>query len=390
MKINVFSDWWSPDYIGGAERSSEEVYTKFKDLGYDVSIFTLKNRQRKSSKVRSNYVFYIPNLCIRRSPYSNNFIKALDKCRKYFDFITPMFAAHFLLRGQPDVVIIHQIERIGYRLVKYLKRGNKDLLIIRVFHDLSDTCLLRSRFKRGKNCKKTCNLCFFKQKRYLEVSKFYSYTVSNSHFTKNKLVDLGIKSETNLVGYPVMFLNETPTVSPNVRHGKGLAYVGRIHHTKGIEIVIDVAARLNRELYLVGRGSFNYVRKLQNSADRLGVKVHFLNHLSSPYVAIEKLVSIVIVPSIWEEPFGRIPLEAVSHGFKVVHSNVGGLPEAAKFISPEPPTFSATDLSSLHNAILKAERQESQFLNTSRLFELSLSSTVSLILDNVSESTANE
>jgi glycosyltransferase involved in cell wall biosynthesis len=36
---------------------------------------------------------------------------------------------------------------------------------------------------------------------------------------------------------------------------------------------------------------------------------------------------LTVVPSIWEEPFGRVALESLFHGVPVVASNRGALPE---------------------------------------------------------------
>jgi glycosyltransferase involved in cell wall biosynthesis len=36
---------------------------------------------------------------------------------------------------------------------------------------------------------------------------------------------------------------------------------------------------------------------------------------------------VVVVPSVWQEPFGRVALEALMHGTPVVASRRGGLPE---------------------------------------------------------------
>jgi len=41
-------------------------------------------------------------------------------------------------------------------------------------------------------------------------------------------------------------------------------------------------------------------------------------------------VKLVLVPSLWPEPFGRVALEAISQGTPVVASNKGGLPEIIK------------------------------------------------------------
>ena len=40
--------------------------------------------------------------------------------------------------------------------------------------------------------------------------------------------------------------------------------------------------------------------------------------------------SIIVIPSTWQEPFGLVAAEAMSHGTAIIASNVGGLPEIIK------------------------------------------------------------
>ena len=40
-----------------------------------------------------------------------------------------------------------------------------------------------------------------------------------------------------------------------------------------------------------------------------------------------KDASIIVIPSLWEEPFGLVAAEAMSNGIAIVASNVGGIPE---------------------------------------------------------------
>ena len=43
-----------------------------------------------------------------------------------------------------------------------------------------------------------------------------------------------------------------------------------------------------------------------------------------------KSASIVVIPSIWEEPFGLVAAEAMSNGACIIASKVGGIPEIIK------------------------------------------------------------
>ena len=40
-----------------------------------------------------------------------------------------------------------------------------------------------------------------------------------------------------------------------------------------------------------------------------------------------KNASIIVIPSIWEEPFGLVAAEAMSNGACIIASRVGGIPE---------------------------------------------------------------
>ena len=43
-----------------------------------------------------------------------------------------------------------------------------------------------------------------------------------------------------------------------------------------------------------------------------------------------RTASIIIIPSLWEEPFGLVAAEAMSNGIAIIASKVGGIPEIFK------------------------------------------------------------
>lgn len=45
-------------------------------------------------------------------------------------------------------------------------------------------------------------------------------------------------------------------------------------------------------------------------------------------------MSVLIVPSLWQEAWGIVATEAQLRGIPVIASNVGGLPEAKRYVSP--------------------------------------------------------
>ena len=70
--------------------------------------------------------------------------------------------------------------------------------------------------------------------------------------------------------------------------------------------------------------------------DRRKIFIKHHNHFELGFIKHKKVLnlldktSISVVPSKWDEPFGRTALEATSRGCATIISNKGGLPETTK------------------------------------------------------------
>src|SRR5260370_25695809 len=124
-----------------------------------------------------------------------------------------------------------------------------------------------------------------------------------------------------------------------------LGVLGRVSPEKGIEVLLDELRRdstLKWSLSIGGAGDADYLAKLKATHDDRGVS--FLGHVV-PADFLQS-IDILVVPSKWNEPFGRVIVEAYSHGVAVVGANTGGIPEGIEPDSylvfyihqPHPPT----------------------------------------------------
>ena len=115
-----------------------------------------------------------------------------------------------------------------------------------------------------------------------------------------------------------------------------LLYVGRIDPRKGVDTAIRALASCPPEavLHVVGRGDDRHLRDLGDLASELGVsdRVSFGIAERSELAGVYASADVLVFPSKWEEPFGLVPLEAMSCGTPVVATTVGG---AAEFLAPE-------------------------------------------------------
>jgi glycosyltransferase involved in cell wall biosynthesis len=115
-----------------------------------------------------------------------------------------------------------------------------------------------------------------------------------------------------------------------------ISYVGRLDKVKGIETLLKAIALLvptHPRLVLLVAGKPliqqpQYQDALQQLAQQLNLAQHvrFLGHVDRP-AEIYQISNLVVLPSLWAEPFGRTLLEAMACGVPVVASRMGGIPE---------------------------------------------------------------
>jgi glycosyltransferase involved in cell wall biosynthesis len=93
---------------------------------------------------------------------------------------------------------------------------------------------------------------------------------------------------------------------------------------KGIDITLDVADRLpDEEFLVVGREpSADIGERIRNSPN-----VEYRGYVDNMQ-DVYRETKLVLMPSRWEEPFGRVPLESGISGIPVLCSGSGGLGEA--------------------------------------------------------------
>ena len=112
-----------------------------------------------------------------------------------------------------------------------------------------------------------------------------------------------------------------------------VVYVGRLDREKGVHVLLRAWRELGlgpaeARLVVVGSPTVDhdadrYRAELSASA---GDGVTFLSGRRDVVTPLHA-ADVVVVPSIWQEPFGRTVIEALSTGRPVVASRVGGIPE---------------------------------------------------------------
>lgn len=164
-------------------------------------------------------------------------------------------------------------------------------------------------------------------------------------FMRNELVKRGMKPGESMVIYGA---TNTATYRQHdcVRGSRQradaagkitLLYAGRIRSDKGVHIAIKALGRLvqddgfqNIELIIAGAGDRDYLTFLEYLVRRHRLEKHvtFLGPQTKEEMpALYHRTDIFLFTSVWQEPFGRVLIEAMAAGVAVVGSTVGGVTE---------------------------------------------------------------
>ncbi|HMP83229.1 MAG TPA: glycosyltransferase family 4 protein [Verrucomicrobiota bacterium] len=113
---------------------------------------------------------------------------------------------------------------------------------------------------------------------------------------------------------------------------KEIVFVGRLVSDKGADLLLEAVSRIpgagNWTITIIGDGPERAA--LEQQARQTGLaNVRFTGSLPPQSVA-DKLRrhQVLVVPSLWREPFGIVALEGMACGCSVLASDGGGLPEA--------------------------------------------------------------
>lgn len=110
--------------------------------------------------------------------------------------------------------------------------------------------------------------------------------------------------------------------------GVHLLFLGRLSAGKGLLYLLEALARLpaHYRLEIVGEGAQEAELRSRVAELTLTERVRFSGFLAQPAAAILRS-DIMVVPSVWEEAFGRVVPEAMALCVPVVATAVGGMQE---------------------------------------------------------------
>jgi glycosyltransferase involved in cell wall biosynthesis len=160
--------------------------------------------------------------------------------------------------------------------------------------------------------------------RVVGVFRQVAHWVAISHAQKRIYARIGIPEEKISVLYH--FYEGPPKMGQG--HGKDLLFLGRISPEKGVRLLVDAWLEEkieDRYLWIVGDGP---IRSELEQRARKCANIKFTGFLTGRELeSVWREAALSIVPSVWEETFGRVLIESWAHGVPVLAARIGALPE---------------------------------------------------------------
>ena len=358
LKVGVLlssREQFSPFYGGALARWTYEVYSRLRDrmevtvFGFPTSTEHLYNLSHRTSGVwrACDLISTIPVLRRWDEPL---WLRGLIKSLRHLDVVH--------IHNRPQWV--RELRRMGYEGAIWLHLQNNHLghwtaAMLEALAPQLDGVAVCSAFLRGTFADRSPSLA-----------------------AKTKVIFNGVNTQ---LFYP----------REDIREAKTIFFVGRFDEEKGVLQLVRAYARLldrhpDAALVIGGTSGFgvhretDYVRKVRDLAQSLirnrNARIHFPGyiHHDRDLPAWFQRATVVASPSLFQEPFGLVNLEAMACATPVVGSTRGGIPEVLGetgiLVNPDEVEEFAVALSSLlERADYRASLGRAAYLRCREMFD---------------------
>lgn len=174
--------------------------------------------------------------------------------------------------------------------------------------------------------------------------------ISNSDYIKDRILTIGSLDKDDVLINMNCLAKESFKVASKKkkreifsRYGidnnvKIIFFSGRLIKEKGLKELVCAVKELNRReewrLMIAGSKWFSvnkkdsFAKELETLSREISSNIIFLGYISHSEMSYyNSIADVVVVPSIWEEPAGRVALEAAAVGTPLIVTDSGGLKE---------------------------------------------------------------
>lgn len=337
MKILIANTLYFPDEPGGAEVSTRLLAEGLVKAGVEVCVVCATGtgvdhvdhvNGVKVYRLRSMNLYW-PHQREKHGRVAKLIWHAID----VHNVMMSRKLSSIIAREKPDVISTSNLSCLSIDIWRLAK--NAGVPIVHTARDYYLMCPTAIMYSRGKPCMRQCGVCSLYAEPKRAASSRVAVAVGVSRFVLQKHLESGYFSRAarTTVIHNCVEPFDGPAPPPRTRRYTGgpvrLGVLGRVSPEKGLEVLLEQLRAddtLQWTLAVGGAGDADYLRSLKAKYD--DPRIEYLGHVKSG--EFFGTIDILVVPSIWNEPFGRVTMEAYSHGLPVVAADTGGIPEVVE------------------------------------------------------------
>ena len=279
---------------------------------------------------------------------SLSFGQKLSLIRRIISAEDSKLAVHGILRDlKPDLVHVHNTFAMISPSV-YEACKDEDVPVVQTLHNYRLMCPAATFYRNGKICEEcaTDGLQRSVQHGCYRNSRLQSGAIALmlkthrlrntwqervdayialSNFQKSRFVQSGMPAER--IHVKPNFVDPDP--GERSEGGRYALFVGRLSAEKGLLLLLEAWRRIPEEIPLVIAGDGPMRHRLETEVRTNELRsVYFAGQLSrsAVYDAIKR-AAFLVVPSVWQEPFGLSIVEAFACGTPVLGASIGAIAE---------------------------------------------------------------
>ncbi len=329
-KILIISNLYFPYVGGGAEHSTKILAEELVKENFNVEVLTVgKNNVTESINgvnVNRINIGFMTKYVLNMAMDCDIKLKAYEKIiYRLFNYINvPLYRRFLLFLNSKSYDIIHTTNNMtGFSLYLCWKAAKKSGF--RVVHSVRDPSLLSFKVDLDKKI-------FLLDMIHRKIARYYlEKYVDVIHSPSEYMIKLHKKFDFKIERYKV--IPNTVQVPINIETNKKdiVLYAGNLSQKKGVLDLVHAFLRLNNPSYmllLIGDGELKeYITKTYANKN-----IRLLGWLSIDEVyKYMRESKAVVLPSRWDEAFGRILVESVFCGTLPVGSDKGAIPEVLNY-----------------------------------------------------------
>jgi len=326
---------------GGAEAYMLDLAALQARQGHEVEFFSMAYHENQPSRFER----YFPEFRSFRPPPDSVIDKVKVAGRLLYSSTAKRGIEAVLEEFRPDVVHLHNIyHQLSPSILQPLRALG--IPAVMTLHDYKLACPTYLFLDKGQLCEACLGGHFYQAVRRrcndgsllsssLNALELTVHTATHayapvdvfacpSRFVVGKMTAAGVFPD-RLRHIPHFV--EGRAIDAKERPGGSVVYAGRLSREKGVDTLIDAAAKTGLRVEIAGTGPDAEAYEAL-ARDRGADGVHFLGHLSRDELhRVIRSAAVLAVPSRCHENQPVIVLEALACGVPAVASELGGLPE---------------------------------------------------------------